>query len=201
MSDDLLRGELVRLAALNPETDAETVAAWSWHSDFGHFLQIDAPRPWSVAGTRAEMNEELTDEQALARNFGFNIRALDDDRLLGFVHVEVNDWTQREGWLGIGIGRPEDWGKGYGTDAMRVLMRYAFCELNLERLTLNVFAYNQRAVRSYEKAGFVVEGRQRQYLRRGDQRYDMIFMAVLRDEWQAGNGSAIAAIARQVGSG
>ena len=184
MTDDLLRGQLVRLAASNPETDADTVAAWSWNSEFGHYLQINEPRPWSVQGTRAEMTEDMNDEKSQGRNFPFSIRTLADNRLIGFLHLEVNDWPQRDAWLAIAIGRPEDWGKGYGTDAMRVLMRYGFCELNLERLTLNVFEYNERAVRSYLKAGFVIEGRQRQRLRRGDRRYDIIFMGVLRDEWQ-----------------
>ena len=67
---------------------------------------------------------------------------------------------------------------------MRILQRFAFTELNLERLTLNVFAYNERAQRSYLKAGFQVEGRQRERLRRGSRRQDMIFMGLLRDEWR-----------------
>jgi RimJ/RimL family protein N-acetyltransferase len=185
MLSDLLRGERVRLAATNPDTDAEIVAGWSHNSEFGHLLQIDAPRPWSVQGTRAEMLEEAGDEKSRDRNFPFSIRTLADDRLIGFTHLEVNDWPQRHAWLAIGIGLPQDWGQGYGTDAMHVLMRYGFAELNLERLTLNVFEYNERAIRSYLKAGFVVEGRQRERLRRGDRRYDMIFMGVLRDEWMA----------------
>jgi RimJ/RimL family protein N-acetyltransferase len=66
---------------------------------------------------------------------------------------------------------------------MRVLLRYAFTELNLFRVSLNVFGYNQRAIRSYEKAGFVIEGCQRQALRRDGQYHDLVFMGVLRDEW------------------
>ena len=68
---------------------------------------------------------------------------------------------------------------------MRVLLRFAFAELNLERITLITFGYNERAQRSYLKAGFTVEGRQRESLRRGRRRFDMIFMGILRDEWRA----------------
>lgn len=185
MNHLLLRGEQVRLAAPNPETDAETIAGWTRDSEFSHLLEIGAPELWTAQATKAELAEEQSDEKSQGRKFTFVIRTLDGDRLIGFADLEVNHWPQRDGWLGIGIGRREDWGKGYGTDAMRVLVRFAFAELNLARLTLNVFAYNERAVRSYLKAGFSVEGRQRERLRRGAQRYDMIFMGLLREEWLA----------------
>jgi RimJ/RimL family protein N-acetyltransferase len=185
MNDRLLRGELVRLAALNLETDVETIAGWTRDSEFSHLLETGAPELWTAQSARAQLAEEQDDEKSKGRRFSFGIRALADDRLIGFVDLEVNHWPQREGWLGIGIGRREDWGQGYGTDALQVLARYAFAELNLERLTLNVFAYNERAVRSYLKAGFIVEGRQRERLRRGARRYDMIFMGLLRADWLA----------------
>jgi len=77
-----------------------------------------------------------------------------------------------------------DWGKGYGTDAMRVLLRFAFTEINLHRVSLTVFGYNPRAIRSYEKAGFVVEGRARQRLRRDGQWWEVVYMGILKDEWK-----------------
>jgi RimJ/RimL family protein N-acetyltransferase len=86
--------------------------------------------------------------------------------------------------VGIGIGEREYWGKGYSTDMMRVILRYAFTELNLNRVTLNVFEYNPRAVRSYEKAGFVVEGRERKAIHRDGKYWDVLFMGVLREEWE-----------------
>lgn len=89
--------------------------------------------------------------------------------------------------MGIGIGEREYWSKGYGTDAMNVILRFAFDELNLYRISLNVFEYNQRAIRSYEKVGFVVEGREREFLRRAGRRWDMIFMGLLREEWAQKN--------------
>jgi RimJ/RimL family protein N-acetyltransferase len=189
VNDAILRGELVRLAAPNPEAEAATVAAWSRDSEFQHLLEVGVPRPLAARSVKAEISELLEDEKRQDRLFPFVIRTLADDRLIGFADLEVNDWSQRNAWIGIGIGQRQDWGQGYGTDAMRLLMRFGFAELNLERLTLSVFAYNGRARRSYIKAGFVVEGRQRERLRRGSRRYDMIFMGVLRDEWRALAGS------------
>ena len=60
-----------------------------------------------------------------------------------------------------------------------------FNELNLHRVSLDVFEYNPRAIRSYEKVGFVFEGRTRKFLNREGQRWDMIFMGILRSEWEA----------------
>ena len=68
---------------------------------------------------------------------------------------------------------------------MRVILRFAFTELNLHRVSLTVFDYNQRAIRSYEKAGFRMEGRQRGFLKREGQRWDLIYMGILRSEWEA----------------
>jgi RimJ/RimL family protein N-acetyltransferase len=66
---------------------------------------------------------------------------------------------------------------------MRVILRYAFTEMNLQRITLGVFEYNPRAIRSYEKAGFKVEGILRQYLHREGRYWDEIMMGILREEW------------------
>jgi RimJ/RimL family protein N-acetyltransferase len=112
------------------------------------------------------------------------IRALDGDRLIGFVGLGGIQWNNGDAFVGISLGERQDWGKGYGTDAMRVLLRYAFDELNLHRVSLDVFEYNPRAIRSYEKAGFTVEGRCRQYLHREGKRWDLIFMGILREEWE-----------------
>jgi len=184
MDTALLRGERVRLAAVNPETDAEIVAAWSRDGEFQSLLNTDAPTLWTARALKAELAEGQGKDEAQINSYAFVIRTLAEDRLIGFIDIDVKPWSQRNGWIAIGIGPREYWGKGYGTDAMRVLQRFAFTELNLDRLTLNVFAYNERAQRSYLKAGFQVEGRQRQRLRRGRQYYDMVFMGLLCDEWR-----------------
>jgi RimJ/RimL family protein N-acetyltransferase len=182
---ELLRGQLVRLAAPNAEADAATVAAWSRDAEFQRLLNTGAPSLWTERSVKADIAESSGEEKPKEEVFRFVIRTLADDRLIGFTDLDVGPWSQRNGWISIAIGPHDFWGKGYGTDAMRVLMRFAFTELNLERLTLNVFGYNERAQRSYLKAGFQVEGRQRERLRRGSRRYDMIFMGILRDEWRS----------------
>jgi RimJ/RimL family protein N-acetyltransferase len=66
---------------------------------------------------------------------------------------------------------------------MQVMLRYSFRELNLHRVQLNTFSYNERAIRSYLKSGFIIEGRQRGMLLRNGRRWDLVYMSVLRDEW------------------
>src|SRR5262249_7768317 len=158
MDQGLLRGERVRLAAPNPDTDAEPVAVWSRDAEFQHMLESDAPRLWTVQSVKDDIAGPQGEDKPLDREFAFVIRTLAEDRLIGFINLIIDPWSQRNGWIAIGIGPREYWGKGYGTDALQILIRFAFAELNLDRLTLNVFAYNERAQRSYLKAGFQVEG-------------------------------------------
>jgi len=179
MKGRLFTGELVRLAAPNPEADAESVARWLQDSEYVRLMDIRPAQPRLAKTFKERLNEDLKDTL-----FFFHIRALADDRLLGSIDIDIDHWSHGEGWVGIDIGERENWGKGYGTDAMRVILRYAFTELNLHRVALNVFEYNPRAVRSYEKSGFVVEGRVRQFLERDGRRWDVIYMGILREEWE-----------------
>ncbi len=180
MDTELYRGELVRLAAINPETDAEPFAKWSRDSEFLRLLDADVVLPSSVKRTKEMMEAEPKHNQ-----FDFAIRVLADDRAIGLVGLHGVSWTQGDAWVGIGIGDREYWGKGYGTDAMRLILCYAFAELNLRRVSLTVFEYNPRAIRSYEKVGFVHEGRRVGLLNRDGRRWDEMFMGILREEWEA----------------
>ena len=179
----LFQGELVRLAAPNPEADAEVMARWMHDSEYARLLDAAPARLWSAKRLKAEMEKSW--EKETPGEFFFLIRTLVDDRLIGLIELDGIRWTHGDCWVGIGLGEREYWGKGYGTDAMRVILRYAFDELNLHRVSLSVFEYNTRAIRSYEKAGFVVEGRARQFLQRDGRRWDVIFMGILREEWES----------------
>ena len=95
------------------------------------------------------------------------------------------DWKNGHGTVGIFIGQEAYLGRGYGTDAMRVLVDFIFNETNLNKLRLNVFAFNERAIKSYKKCGFVVEGTHRQELFRYGRYHDELRMGILRSEWAA----------------
>jgi RimJ/RimL family protein N-acetyltransferase len=94
------------------------------------------------------------------------------------------DWRNRLAEVGIFIGDVTCWNQGYGSEAMGLLLRHAFDTLNLNRIFLRVFENNQRAIRCYEKVGFIHEGRLRQAEYRDGKFLDVLLMSVLRQEWQ-----------------
>ncbi len=180
---DLFTGQLVRLTAEEPEILARYSSLWCRDSEYSRLLDADRSLPYSAWQIEKWIEKDSEGDQ-MAFNFAFSIRTLAEDRLIGGIGLDGVKWPHGESFVGIGIGERELWGKGYGTDAMRVVLRYAFTELNLERVSLDVFAYNPRAIRSYEKLGFKYEGRVRNMLNRGGQRWDEIFMGILKTEWQ-----------------
>lgn len=99
------------------------------------------------------------------------------------------DWRVRAAEVGIVIGEKQFWNQGYGTQAMRLLLRVGFGTLNLNRICLQVYANNRRAIRSYEKAGFIEEGRKRQGMYKNGEYIDIVLMSVLRSEWEAAGGT------------
>jgi RimJ/RimL family protein N-acetyltransferase len=180
---DLFRGELVRLVAGDPQTIAETFSRWQRDSEYWRLLASEAAFPYSVQAIKKWVEKDFAQDPPPFSMF--LIRTLEDDRLIGEIGLDSVRNGHGDAFVGIGIGERDYWGKGYGTDAMRVILRYAFTELNLERVSLDVFEYNPRAVRSYEKAGFKHEGRARGVLHRAGRRWDLIFMGILREEWEA----------------
>jgi RimJ/RimL family protein N-acetyltransferase len=93
------------------------------------------------------------------------------------------NWVDRCAVLGIDIHKPEDWGKGYGSEAVRLLLDFAFKNLNFNRVELEVLDFNERAAKCYRKVGFKEIGRKRQ-ARFIDGRYrDALLMDILKDEW------------------
>jgi RimJ/RimL family protein N-acetyltransferase len=115
----------------------------------------------------------------------FRLRTMADDVLIGFVAIHGIEWNNRTGQLAIGIGDTNYRGKGFGAEALRLILRYAFYELNLNRVGLDVIEYNARAIQAYEKAGFRLEGRVRSAVLRDGNSYDRIMMGMLYSEWSA----------------
>jgi len=178
---DILTGELVKLCAVDSEELSKAYAAWTRDSELVRLFDSRSARLHSAKGIR-EFIEKMLAEESPANHY-FTIRARADNRLLGDINLEVTNWGARDSFVGIGIGDRADWGKGYGTDAMNVILRIAFTEVNLRRVTLSVFQYNQRAIRCYEKVGFQHEGRVRGALLRDGKRWDIFYMGMLYEDW------------------
>jgi RimJ/RimL family protein N-acetyltransferase len=115
--------------------------------------------------------------------YGIHLRP--SGRLVGLTTFSSLDPDNGSVLFHITIGERDAWGHGYGTEAAQLMLWLAFERIGLHRVGLTVFAFNERAIRSYEKAGFRIEGRLREAIARDDRYWDEIQMGILRDEWLA----------------
>lgn len=179
---DVYRGSLVRLSAVDSQEIGKTYSTRSRDSELMRLFSSGPARTHSVRASETFYEKEVNANPE--GHYWFSIRALEDDRLIGETDLDIGSRLTHDAVVGIGIYHREDWGKGYGTEAMKLALRFAFLELNLNRVTLTVFEFNPRAIRSYEKAGFRQEGRLRGALLKDGKRWDMIYMGILFDDWK-----------------
>ena len=117
------------------------------------------------------------------RAFTFAIEETSAQKLIGGTGLFSFDWTSRSAEVGISIYNPEYWGKGYGTESLNLILGFAFNELNLNRVGLEVFDFNKRAHQCYLKAGFQEMGRKRKARFINGQYHDSLLMDLLKSEW------------------
>ena len=177
------QGPRVRLGAVNPDVIAE--AFFRWKHDMDYYLPLDSDPPTLYSRHQHKQWEEKWLEKGPSNDsFFFGIHA-DPDRLVGFIAIWDIRWADGECFVSIGIGEADYRSKGYGTEAMNLMLAFCFNELNLRRVSLIVYDFNERAQRSYRKNGFVLEGRIREAVKRDGQRWSWLCMGVLRQEWLA----------------
>lgn len=181
--DDLLRGERVRLCGVEP-SDAAIWREWEDDVAYKRLLDVEPALPRPLGDIESMIRQHNNDKDA----FLLGVRLLDGDDLIGFVDIEGILWTHGFGWLGIGIGSAAQRGKGYGREALELALGFAFRELNLHRIGLTVYEYNEAAIALYEKVGFQREGVYREHLLRDGRRFDMYLYGLLRHEWSAVGG-------------
>ena len=179
ITPNLLRGEQVRLTA---PTAADLPAITRWWAD-ADFLRLYNTAP-AAPRNEDQLSRRFDLSQTSNETFLFAIRPLAEESLLGLLEFDGVDWSNRTTFVSIGIGQAEHRGQGYGVDAMRVGLRFAFHELNLHRVCLTVFSYNAPAIALYERLGFAREGVYREHIERDGQRHDMILYGLLRREWE-----------------
>jgi len=109
----------------------------------------------------------------------------DSERLIGTCAFSQLDGDNGSALYHITIGEKDAWGHGFGTEATQLMLRHAFETLNLHRIALSVFEFNERAIRAYAHCGFIVEGRSREAIWREGRWWDEITMSILEPEWRA----------------
>jgi RimJ/RimL family protein N-acetyltransferase len=185
----LFEGQDIRFGPIDHEKDPEIEARWTHDSDFMRMMEIAPARPLSAAMVKKQY-EKLEKQMEEEKNFYyFAIRARDDDHLIGRAVLHWIEWPNGNGHIRLGIGAAQDRGKGHGTQALRLLLRFAFAELNLFRVTAVVPEYNEAARALLKKFCFTQEVRRRTSLERDGRRWDLYIFGLLRDEWQNQAGS------------
>jgi RimJ/RimL family protein N-acetyltransferase len=163
--------------------DAPTYRRWRADADPMALTGFDERAPLSLAQVEQRI-ARLVDEQG-KDSYTFLICLVIDDRAIGEVMLFDLDRDNGSAQLGIFIGETEEWGRGFGTDAVNAIVDFGFGELRLERIWLNVWTENPRAQRAYEKAGFVHEGTLRHDRYEHGEYTDGHMMSILSGEWRA----------------
>jgi len=173
----MIEGTKVRIRAIE-KTDIDEIMKWVNDREVMDNLIMRYP----VSRYQEEKWIEKALDDPNPRNKVFAIETK-DGVYLGGIGLHRIDWENSNTEVGIVIGNKEYWNKGYGTDAMFTILDFAFNQMNLHRVYLRVFEYNQRGVRSYQKCGFKKQGvlREDRYIR-GEYR-DTVMMGILRDEF------------------
>ena len=149
---------------------------------------------------RAEEIERFFASRALGpESLSLAIHLRDSNRLIGTCALSQLDHENGSALFHITIGEKDTWGRGYGTEATRLMLDHAFGTLSLHRIGLSVFSFNERAIRSYLSCGFVMEGRAREAIWRDGRWWDEITMSVLHSDWLAMQEPEVAAAGARAG--
>ncbi|RPI78850.1 MAG: N-acetyltransferase [Desulfobacteraceae bacterium] len=174
----MIYGERIRLRAIERE-DIPTFLRWFNDPEVRQYLLMFAP----MSRAQEERWFESTLNQKDDFLFAIEVHVEDKWAHIGNVGLHRIDWKNRTAVLGIALGEKDYWGKGYGTDSVRTVLQFGFGALNLHRIELEVFAFNPRALRCYEKAGFKKEGVRRSVHFHEGRYHDAYYMGILQEEF------------------
>jgi len=188
ITTQLFESQNIRLGAIDHEKDPQVESRWTQDPSYLRHLGQQIARPLSSAQVkkRYEAIEKAIEEEK--NIFYFTIRSKeaenDNGRLLGFVRLFWIEWSHGIGVLQLAIGDPADRRQGYASEAMRLILRYAFSEINLYRLTAYAAEDNEAAIGLLRKFGFVEEVRRRKAIQRDGYTCDLLHFGLLSTEWK-----------------
>lgn len=188
--------------------DRVTLRAWEredvrarWEADQTADTEAQRLRDWhEPPRSLLRREQEWEAEQSEPDASVVSLVIVAGERPVGDINLFQIDQRNRHALAGLSLWRAEDRDHGYGTDAMRAMLRWAFGHLNLHRVELAVDATNERAIHVYEKLGFVAEGRRRQHHYDDGEYHDELTMAVLDHEFRARDRRAEAVAGRPAGA-
>jgi RimJ/RimL family protein N-acetyltransferase len=184
MAKNIWQGKIVRLRSFKLE-DAEILAQLPQDTEadaFANRAQLPAEQTLESKQNYLQSQIKFTADEK-DDSCQLAIEALDSNKLVGLVGMYKTNRRTRVAWLNIRVYSSAERGKGYGGEAILILLNYFFNELDYFRVTLNVFAPNIRAHNLYKKVGFVEEARLRQPSIYQGRREDEFLMGILKDEF------------------
>lgn len=180
-----LTGSLCYLSPIAPE-DAGAMTAWMNDLSVTVPLGDEVYVPISLERMAGEIEDAIRRQEHI-----FSIIDCATDQLIGRCMLFSIDPVNCSSMLGIVIGEKAFWGRGYGQEATRLLLHYAFNLLNLHSVMLGTFSFNERAQAAYRRVGFSEIGRRRDARIIGGKAYDVVLMDILEDEFRARWGSTM----------
>ena len=175
----MYNGDLVKLRAYK-EDDVERAVEFINDEEVKKLLDSNIPFPMTKW-----QEEEWVKRRKAETNFtyDFAIEDLDTGKYIGGCSINECNLKNRNCTIGIMIGDKNYWGKGYGSDALKVLIKFIFEEVNMDKIKLNVFSFNKRAISCYKKVGFKEEGLLKREIYRNGRYYDEVPMALFKEDW------------------
>ena len=170
-----------RTCYLSPVSKDSTESWTRWDND----LEVGIPlgsEPYTP--TTIETTQENIESIIKEKIHGFDILEMETDHLIGRCFLGSVDPVNRSARLGIVIGEKTHWDRGFGTEALQLLLDYAFSILNLNSVNLGTYSFTERAIACYTKVGFKVIGRRREARIIGDKKYDALMMDILASEYE-----------------
>ncbi|GAB6169465.1 GNAT family protein [Clostridium carnis] len=176
----MYKGNLVKLRAYKEE-DIDRATEFINDEETKKLLVIDTPFPI----TKWKESEWIKSRDASSDlTYDFAIEDLETGKYIGGCSINNTNIKNRNCTIGIMIGDKAYWGKGYGTDALKVLIKFIFEEVNMEKIKLNVFSFNKRAIACYKKIGFIEEGILKKEIYRNGKYHDEIVMALFKENFK-----------------
>lgn len=175
----MLTGPRVTLRAMERE---DLLRVHAFNNDLAVELAGGGDPPWPQS--LARLTADFERRAAEGGRDGTNFAIVADEQMIGFCGVRELDAVARTCEFGITIGDQAYWGRGYGREAIGLVLDYAFRLLNVRRVFLRVHSRNERAIRAYRACGFVEEGRLRRHVWSDGAYDDLVFMGILREEWE-----------------
>lgn len=167
-------GEKVCLRAYREE-DIPKATSFVNDEELKKLLVTNIPFPMTLWEEEEWIKSQKSNQDG---SYNFAIEDIETKKYIGGCGIQEVNWLSRVATVGIMIGDKEYWGKGYGTDAMKVLIDFIFNKMNIRKIRLSTFSFNMRARKSYEKCGFEVEGILKDEIFKDGKYYDEIIMSV-----------------------